>query len=145
MKETIIFLADDDVDDRSFFCEAVEEIDTSIKCYAVKNGAGILDLLAQRRMQPHIIFLDINMPVMNGWDCLQSLKNDPKYDSIPVVLYSTTSQELHVQRALRMGALCLLTKPDNFKRIKEILIEMISGLPNDILERVKSFPEVKWC
>ena len=78
MKQTIIFLADDDADDRSFFTEAVEKLGNSIVCYAVKNGALIFHLLNDKGILPDIIFLDINMPVMDGWECLKQLKAEKK-------------------------------------------------------------------
>jgi CheY-like chemotaxis protein len=144
MKHTVIFLADDDADDRGFFCEAVEEIDKSVVCFAVKNGALIFNLLSDKTGQPDIIFLDINMPVMDGWECLRKLKSDDRYAAIPVAMYSTTSHVMHVEKALALGALCFLTKPDDFKQIKEILMEVVAGLPNDVVERIRRFPQVKW-
>jgi CheY-like chemotaxis protein len=143
MKQTVIFLADDDEDDRAFFCEAVEELGKSVVCYAVKNGALIFNLLNEKDALPDIIFLDINMPVMDGWECLQKLRSDHHYAAIPVAMYSTTSHEMHVEKALSLGAFCLLTKPDNFNQIKEILKQVVVGLPNDVVSRIKRFPEVK--
>jgi CheY-like chemotaxis protein len=148
MKKTVIYLADDDGDDRSLFSEAIEEIEKneiekSVVCYAVKNGSGIFQLLNDNTPRPDIIFLDINMPVMDGWECLQKLKRDDKYTTIPVAMYSTTSHAAHVEKALRLGALCFLTKPDNFKQIKNILLEVIAGLPDNVRERIERFAEVK--
>ena len=59
-------------------------------------------------------------------------------------MYSTTSHQLHVEKALALGAFCLLTKPDNFKNIKQILTEVIDGLPQNVVERIKMLPEAKW-
>lgn len=145
MKSPVILLADDDEDDRDLFARAIQEIDSSASCYLVKNGLEVIELLPKQEIKkPDLIFLDVNMPVMDGWECLKELKENNEYKDTPVVIYSTTSQDHHVEKAISLGAVCLITKPDSFKKIKEILTEVISNPVDKLLEGIKAFPEVKW-
>lgn len=138
--------ADDDDDDRNLFKRAIDEIDIPVKLYLVENGQEVLSLLShQATARPDVIFLDVNMPVMDGWECLKELRATEEYKNVPLIIYSTTSQRHHVKKALLLGAQCLITKPDSFNRIKEILTTVISDFPQkDIVENLKIFPEVKW-
>jgi len=122
-----IFLIDDDQDDRSLFCEAVEELGSEIVCYTAANGRKALSQINNKEIEtPDIIFLDINMPVMNGWQCLSMLKEQEFYKSIPVIMYSTSSHPEDVEKARQLGALCFFTKPRDFKSLKKSL-EIVVG------------------
>ena len=73
----IILVIDDDADDRSLFMEAVEEITPELICHTAGNGQDGLKQMRDAAMGcPDLIFLDVNMPVMNGWDCLSALKKN---------------------------------------------------------------------
>lgn len=125
----IFLLADDDRDDRDLFSEALAALDPEIVCQGVEDGKQALKLLATAPARPAIIFVDINMPVMNGWDFLRKLKSDEQYLNIPVVVYSTSSREKDREIAHELGAVCFVTKPDNFK--------MVKGMLEVVLEHVK--------
>src|ERR1700742_4342006 len=87
-------LIDDDTDDRELFSEALATVDPVIVCDQATDGAEALDRLIKREIsEPDIIFLDINMPVMNGWQFLTKLKSVEKYRHIPVIVYSTSSNQ----------------------------------------------------
>lgn len=145
MRDPIILLADDDEDDRSLFERAVTEINSSAVCNLAENGEeALIALESNGTAKPDIIFLDVNMPVMDGWDCLKRIRENDQFRDVPLIIYSTTSQLHHVVKAIKLGALCLITKPDSFKRIKEILTEALVPYETDLLERLKKFPEVKW-
>jgi CheY-like chemotaxis protein len=99
MTKTFI-LADDDTDDIELFCNALKEIDKSIHCKQALNGLQLLNtLLDSSNSKPDIIFLDINMPVMNGWKCLQALKDDEKTKDIPVIIYTTSSELMEAKKS----------------------------------------------
>lgn len=120
--KTSILLADDDLDDTELFSEAVHEIDPTVMFYSVTNGSEVLiDLQSSRIKSPNIIFLDINMPNVNGWECLKALKEDRQLASIPVIIYSTSSAPRDKQMAAELGALYFLTKPERFEELKSFL------------------------
>lgn len=140
----IFLLADDDGDDTSLFCEALEEIDPSIVCYCAKDGKKALEILDNKELEkPQVIFLDINMPGMNGWECLVELKNNELYKQIPVLIYSTSSHQREANIAIDLGALCFFTKPSNFIELKDILKVLAANLDGNLLESVIHFNGIK--
>ena len=125
-------LADDDSDDREMFSEALAAIDPQIVCEGVEDGHAALQLLSGGEVDhPNIIFIDINMPVMNGWDLLKNLKSDTQFMDIPVIVYSTSSRETDREIAQDLGANCFVTKPDSFKHVKSMLEVVLSHLQNN--------------
>lgn len=117
-----ILLVDDDADDTDLFREALGEINEAITCYNAIDGQEALNKLLDRQItQPDIIFLDINMPGMNGWQCLTYLKGHERFRQIPVIMYSTSSAKRDRDIANDLGALGFLTKPSDYKELKKAL------------------------
>jgi len=114
-------LIDDDTDDRELFSEALATIDPVIICDQATDGAEALTRLRNAAIEPDIIFLDINMPVMNGWQFLSKLKNEDNYKHIPVIIYSTSANVKDRRIADEMGALCFITKPHAFRILQSLL------------------------
>jgi CheY-like chemotaxis protein len=113
---------DDDSDDRELFSEALACVDPEIVCDQATDGAEALKrLIAQEIAQPDIVFLDINMPIMNGWQFLTRLKKEDRYKNIPVIVYTTSSNLKDKMIADDLGALCFITKPHAFGRLKNLL------------------------
>src|SRR5204863_3105714 len=94
-----ILIVDDDPEDISLFCEAIHEIDSFFKCIAAKNGNEALQLLSKLAKLPDYIFLDINMPGMNGFECLSEIKKNPKLENIPVVMHSSTLSKEEINKS----------------------------------------------
>jgi CheY-like chemotaxis protein len=126
-----VLMVDDDVDDRDLFCEALLEVDSSLQCIHASSGEQAFTLLtASGARLPDIIFLDLNMPRLNGLQCLQVLKQDKALAHIPVVIYSTSWQEKDRLEAERCGAAAFITKPSAFKEICQSIagvLELIRG------------------
>ena len=81
-------LADDDSDDAALFSEALLEINPEIVVEKASNGLELLHKMKDGHFSfPDIIFLDINMPEMNGWDCLSELKSNPELKDVLVIMY----------------------------------------------------------
>jgi len=126
-------MADDDPDDVAMFREALLIIDPSISFYHAEDGRRVLQILADKNLdKPDIIFLDINMPIMNGWECLAQLKQNEAYKQFPVIIYSTASHQKEVERAIAMGALCFFTKPTEFKELLTNLRTITENLRRDL-------------
>lgn len=121
MKKRFLVI-DDDSDDRELFSEALASVDPVIVCDQATDGAEALKRLAAREIAaPDIIFLDINMPVMDGWQFLTRLKSEDRYKDIPVIVYTTSSNMKDKRIADDLGALCFITKPHAFGRLKNML------------------------
>jgi CheY-like chemotaxis protein len=121
-------LADDDEDDTILFNEALKGIDSSIQFGSANNGKELLEKLRSGVHDPQIIFLDINMPEMNGWEALKNLKKEDSFKDIPVIMYSTSSFTLEGKKAIDAGALGYYEKPSNFLKLKEFL-ELLTASP----------------
>lgn len=110
-----ILYADDDIDDCELVVEALEKIDPGIECTMVNDGQQALSLLSEGATLPDYIFLDVNMPIMDGKHCLIELKKDVRLKEIPVVIYSTSQNESEIEELYAMGAQEYLRKPNSFK------------------------------
>ena len=115
------FLADDDPDDLELFDEALRGIDSSIEFNFASNGKELIEKLRLDGHTAQIIFLDINMPEMNGWECLENLKKEDQLKDIPVIMYSTSSTEAYGKRAIKSGALAFYVKPHSFLLLQDFL------------------------
>jgi CheY-like chemotaxis protein len=114
-KTRTFFIVDDDIDDQELFMEAVGEVDSSIKCVASSDCDEALEMLKSGRLpKPDIIFLDLNMPRVNGKQCLGELKKVANLRDIPVIIYSTSSEKRDIEETSRLGAAHFLTKPNKF-------------------------------
>jgi CheY-like chemotaxis protein len=125
----IIFLADDDADDRMFFEDALKEVGIPSDLTLAFDGLELMNNLnaVTEPPPPHIIFLDLNMPKKNGYECLEEIRNTPKYDDIPVVIFSTTASEDAIDKTYLNGANYYICKPRSFQLLVKT-IEMILSL-----------------
>jgi CheY-like chemotaxis protein len=132
-------LIDDDQDDRELFCEAIEAIDKQIICYGETSGLKALEKLNSNKIQNlDVIFLDVNMPVMDGWQCLSILKSTEVCKSIPVIMYSTSYQPEDIEKAQHMGAVCFFTKPTDFQSLKKSLGIVVNHVKTGSLQALQA-------
>jgi CheY-like chemotaxis protein len=120
-----ILLVDDDFDDCELFTEIVREIDSSSRVVSVHDGVEALKYLSDVGSSvPDMIFLDINMPRMNGKQVFLILKKDEKLSHIPVIIYSTSIPEKEAGYYASHGVHCLV-KPSTYQGLKEALLNII--------------------
>src|SRR5437868_12659694 len=100
----MILYADDDHDDREILFDTFIQIDPAINCIGADNGKEAIAFLNRTRLLPDYIFLDLNMPVMDGKECLSQLKQNPSFKHIPVVIYSTTVHPVEIPKLYAIGA-----------------------------------------
>ncbi|RKS25614.1 response regulator receiver domain-containing protein [Flavobacterium endophyticum] len=125
MKNLKICLVDDDNDDREIFEEAFKELNSENSLIIFKNGLEIIDYLDKVEEIPHIIFLDLNMPIMGGLETLKEIRKNTRYKLLSVAIYSTSSSEKDIEETLAAGANIYITKPANFERLKDTLRKVI--------------------
>jgi CheY-like chemotaxis protein len=117
-------LIDDDHDDQLVFSLAINAIDRSVKCVMADSGFAALHKLEQEPFfTPDLIFLDLNLPGMNGIDCLIRIKANPRLTKIPVIIYSTSSREEDRIKTKALGVTAFITKPDHIVDLKSTLSE----------------------
>jgi CheY-like chemotaxis protein len=122
----IVLNVDDDLEDREFFCEALREIDPSVTCLIAGSGIEALALLQKQIFLPDYIFLDINMPMMDGKQCLKALKSIPEFESIPVIMYSTSTDTREIRECYRLGAEDFLIKPHSYEKLVNDLMSVFA-------------------
>ncbi|GAA4339019.1 hypothetical protein GCM10023184_35860 [Flaviaesturariibacter amylovorans] len=105
-------LVDDDADDQFLFGEALREAAPGVRLESAGDADGMQQVLA--RYLPDLIFLDVRLPGASGFDCLARLAAHPIYRTIPVVMYSSSPDELDVVRAYAGGAHLFFRKPALF-------------------------------
>jgi len=113
----VVLNVDDDQEDREFFCDALREIDSTITCLVAASGMDALSLLGEVSVLPDYIFLDINMPMMDGKQFLKILKTIPEFRSIPVIMYSTSTDTREIKECYKLGAEDFLIKPYSFEKL----------------------------
>jgi len=122
-----ILLIDDDIDDAGLFREALKRIAPSILFQYFNEGEEALrNLLEEKNVLPDIIFVDINMPKINGWEFLVGIRELRHLKQVPVIIYSTSSEEKEIRKAKQLGANGFITKPDSFTQLKEMLATILA-------------------
>lgn len=123
-----ILLIDDDRDDAELFKEALSELDASIGFEHYEDSKeGLRRLLERQSVLPDIIFLDINMPVVSGWQCLTEFKKSEHLKDITVIMFTTSSQPRERELAQELGAEGFITKPSDYKTLKTMLSSVIEN------------------
>jgi CheY-like chemotaxis protein len=126
LKHLNILLADDDTDDCIFFKEALEELIISTDLTTVHDGEQLMELLMDEKNElPHILFLDLNMPRKNGFECLSEIKQNSKLKDLPVIIFSTSFEQEVVNLLYKSGAQYFIRKPSVFLQFKEIILHAL--------------------
>lgn len=126
-KQLTCFLVDDDEDDREIFALALRDLGSHIKCVLASDGMDALEKLRMSDTLPDYIFLDLNMPRMDGKECISEIKRDARLYDIPVVIYSTSSSTKDRADAKRLGAACFFTKPSSIRALSSALGDIFLG------------------
>ncbi|HLP50864.1 MAG TPA: response regulator [Chitinophagales bacterium] len=126
-----VLLADDDDDDRLLFAEAVAELPVNIKLTTVNDGEALMQLLMKNNGQfPCVIFIDLNMPRKNGFECLKEIKRQEQLKTLSIVVYSTSYQAEIVDELRRQGAQHYLRKPSEFEQLKKVIYTTLTKIEN---------------
>lgn len=112
MTVTRCLLIDDDADDQEFFEIALKSIDENIECLFANDGLQGLKILEKEKNNlPDFVFIDLNLPRMNGKECLAIIKNDPAYAHLSTIVISTSSDPGDIAETRRLGASDYIVKP----------------------------------
>ena len=137
IKEFKILLADDDTDDCIFFKKALEGFLLSTQLTAVHDGEQLMQLLTNEPIElPHVLFLDLNMPRKNGFECLSEIKLSEKLKQLPVVIFSTSFEQEVVNLLYKNGAQYFIRKPSKFSQFKNIIQHTITLIEKDLPTRL---------
>jgi CheY-like chemotaxis protein len=118
-----LMLIDDDEDDREIFISIIEAAYPAISLSVATNGQEGIQALQEAAVYPDLIFLDLNMPLMNGQQFMKVIKADSRLQHIPVVILSTSSDKATIHEMKELGATHFITKPDKFSAWEKMLNE----------------------
>ncbi len=117
----ICLLVDDDPDDQEVFLTALSDVSSTVLCLIAPDGDRALEILNDKETIPHYIFLDLNMPRMNGFEFLAAIKKNNVLKDIPVIVYSTTSHHTQIDRVKKLGATDFFTKTYKYDELCNLL------------------------
>ena len=133
MKKINIFYADDDEDDLMFFNEVIEQIsndtENQINLFIHKNGESLIENIKNNKDKNGVVFLDINMPLKDGFQILEEIRKEPEINDFPVIMYSTSSNRDNIDKCQDLGANFYVVKPYEF---------------NDLLKIISTFVQMNW-
>jgi CheY-like chemotaxis protein len=121
-----ILLADDDDEDQELIRDSIIAQAPGARVTTVGNGEQVFLYLEGHEPLPSLIVLDYKMPLLNGAETLERLGGDPRYSSIPVVVWSTSNRKEYVDICLEKGALQFFTKPNDPRELKTIIASLLS-------------------
>ncbi|SKB98438.1 response regulator [Dyadobacter psychrophilus] len=116
-----ILLADDDDDDAFLFHEALDQVSVKTDLVVAENGMRLMQILNKGDYKPDLIFLDMNMPVKNGLECLEEIKRLDGFDDVRVIILSTSVAKYMLDSAYENGANLYIQKPTSFSGLVDIL------------------------
>ncbi|HLO91266.1 MAG TPA: response regulator [Lentimicrobium sp.] len=125
--QMFILLAEDDEDDRQFFKEAIERMNLNTVLEMVTDGVFLIEYLKNNpEKRPHLIFLDLNMPRKDGFECLREIRGELGLSDLPIAIYSTSNASVDMEEAFRLGANIYIRKPSDFTMLKNIIAKVVS-------------------
>lgn len=124
----LVLLADDDEDDRLIFEEALAQTKQILRLHTVADGVQLMNYLHENEGNelPHILFLDLNMPLKGGLECLKEIRSDEALKNITVAIYSTSASEEDIENTLIEGANVYIKKPSDFRQLISVLDKVLA-------------------
>jgi CheY-like chemotaxis protein len=122
----IILNVDDDAEDRQILLEALKTIDPVVDFLEAKDGVEAISLLSEGLLHQKLncMFIDINMPLMDGIVLLALIKGDQRLSKIPVYIYSTSDNEIEIAKVRSLGA-AYIRKQSNFRNLTQTLSSIL--------------------
>jgi CheY-like chemotaxis protein len=134
-RQTNVFYVDDDADDQMLFSEAFQEIQAQsslkLNLFKAENGQDFFDVIAHTKVTPHITFLDINMPVKNGFQCLSEIRATDNLKHQPVIMLSTSESNEVISKSYSLGANKYIVKPPDFNALKNAIEKCLDEFKNE--------------
>jgi len=123
-----LLLADDDADDCAFFKDALEDLPVSTALMTTSDGVNLMKYLTDISLHnlPDILFLDLNMPRKNGFECLSEIKTIDKLQDLRVIIFSTSLDMNIVDLLYEKGAIYYIQKPAEFAKLKKVILDALT-------------------
>jgi CheY-like chemotaxis protein len=131
-----VLLVDDDTEDQALFAEAIAQVTMPIDLKILNNGIDLMQFLYSDAPLPDVVFLDLHMPMMDGEECLTDIRQEKRFETIPVLIYSTSYDFSRIERLFTLGANFFLQKPLRF-------IDLVTSLQRCIIAALRNGYEAK--
>jgi DNA-binding response OmpR family regulator len=125
-------LIDDDIDDGEIFTIAMRDIHESIHTDTALDALSALQRLENPEFNPDLVFIDLNMPRVNGLDCLRRIRSQDRLSELPVIIYSTSANPGDIAVSRREGATDYMVKPTSIKSLETNLKDIVRIYQNKI-------------
>lgn len=125
-ESTHVLMAEDDDDDFMVFSLAVSELSVKVILTRAENGDILFKVLEEGEEHPDMLFLDLLMPCKNGKDCIKEIRANKKYDSMPIIVYSSLDDLKNIEFCYREGSNLYAIKPHSLMELKDILEKIFS-------------------
>jgi CheY-like chemotaxis protein len=131
-KKWNLLLADDDPDDCIFFREALDDLPLSLTLNIANDGAELMELLNEELIvSPDLLFLDLNMPRKNGFECLSEIKSSSKLRDLPVIIFSTSFDQEAIKLLYENGAHYYIRKPGEFSKLRKVILDALTAVDDN--------------
>jgi CheY-like chemotaxis protein len=131
-----VVLADDDPDHGLLFQIVLRQVDPSKNLTIVKDGSELMNLLD--RFVPDLLFLDLNMPCKNGYECLVEIRQRPELKNLPIVVYSSSTYMTDIQKSYVHKADLYMVKPFNSLHLRNALASILK------MEWIENYSQQKY-
>ena len=121
-----ILIVDDDPDDRDLIKQALNECIVAVEVAELDDGSNVLGYL-EKHSKPTFIIVDLNMPIMNGFETLQEIRSNEKHAKIPVYIFTTSNSLRDKQHCIRLGATDVFVKPPSYAAWVHTLCALIDN------------------
>lgn len=116
-----ILVAEDDEDDRSFLSDAFSKIEIVNSIEFVENGQELLSYLKTASKLPDLIFLDLNMPLVDGMEALSAIKENIDFKKLPIIILTTSKNQEHIYKTYMKGISAYIVKPFTYEALNEMI------------------------
>ena len=135
LNTTNIFLADDDEDDQFMFKEALREIEMPTKLVTAYDGDQLMAALSTLKGNlPDVLFLDLNMPRKNGFQCLHEIRRNENFSSMRAVIFSTSYEQKVIEQLFKIGADHYIKKPTEFNELRMLIERVLRIVQNPFVK-----------
>jgi CheY-like chemotaxis protein len=130
-----ILIVDDDKEDVLWLTEVIRDINPSYLCRFEQDEVAALRFM-KSSPAPDLVFLDLNMPLKNGIECLRDIHNYNLLPGTPIVIYSTAANIKEIDLAYKYGAARYIVKPNNEKQLKCFVEQALSVIDRHLNEKI---------
>jgi len=123
---TCIMIVDDDIDDIDIFIDAAREVEPTAEYISAQNGLDAINFINAADTQPEYIFVDLNMPKLNGKQFIREIRKNPLFSNTKIIVYSTSRMDGDEEEVKFLGADEFIAKPTSLDELRSEIARVLS-------------------